>query len=399
MSKLNSKSLIAGMAFGAALMTGLASCDMMHDDTPPCSTDPGLSIKVNFIYDYNLADQDLFDRQAGSVYLYVFDEDGTFISRHEKNKMFMDPYHPDFSMEFDVNADNEFFMGRTYQFLAMAQGNHEGYDGRDDTPGYKLVNEMVPGESKIKDYIIRLNRDDKMFSDFGVVDYSQDYYGKDAVLDTVWSTQPGMAQSHYIPPYLADFDSPEQKPDSTIEVKIPMMRITNTINIALASPRFTENTNPKYYDILIYYPKGNGTIGFTGETVDSISQPLYYRALRKYTDVYRPRENARASDASSPNVGNYAIYATFGVSRLFYDDESELQIRDPETHEIIARIEHFSKFLADRAQNGGYEGQEYLDREFNFSIDLGLDEYPRLWWSQVQVGVLGWAPVEWYVGL
>lgn len=394
------KSILTKMMAGAALTAGMASCDIMHDDTPPCSVDPGLRLKVNFVYDYNMDDEDLFDRQAGSVYLYVFDEQGTYLTRYEKNKVNLDPSNPDFSMYFDVNTDNEFFMGRKYQFAATAQGSHVGYDGDDETPGYKLVNEMIPGVSTINDYIIKLNRDDKMFSDFGVVDYTQDYSGKDAMIDSVWTTKPNSIHVEDIPVYVADFDSPIQKPDSTIEIKIPMLRITNNIKVTLAGPRFTENTDPKHYDILLYYPHGNGTIGFTGERIDSISQPLYYRALRKYVDVYQPHEATRADASDSNNRGNYAIYAEFGVSRMFYDDESELQVRDPLTHEIIAKIPNFSQYLADKAAGyAGMEEQEYLDREFNFSIDLGLDEYPRLWWSQVGIGVLGWSTIDWYVGL
>ena len=391
-------SFIAKTVAGLALVSGLSACNLMHDDTPPCATDPGLRLRVNFVYDYNTDDVDLFDRQAGSVYLYVFDEEGTFLTRYEKNRVDLDPHNPDFTMEFDVNRDNEFFMGRTYNFVAMAQGSHVGYDGSMETPGFKLVNEMVPHVSTIKDYIIRLNRDDKMFDDFGVVDYSKDYAGTDAMLDSVWSTKPDEVQTHHIPFYKAEFDSPVQLPDSTIEVRIPMMRITNNVTIALASPNFNENTNPKDYDILLYFPKGNGTIDFTGETLEDISQPLYYRALRKYVDVYTPHEGTRDGEADEAR-GKYAIYAQFGVSRLKYDDESELQIRDPETHEVLARIENFSQYLNDRGNTDYDDPQEYLDREFDFSLDMGLDASDNLWWSQVKIGVLGWAVIDWYIGL
>lgn len=394
MKIFKSNSLFSKTMVGMALLTSMASCDLMHDNTPPCATDPGLKIKVNFVYDYNTADEDLFDREAGSVYLYVFDEDGVYLTRYEKNKVDLDPRNPDFSMTFDVNKDNEFFMNRSYYFAAMAQGSHVGYDGSDETPGFKLVNEMIPGKSTINDYMIRLNRDDKMFSDFGVVDYAQDYSGLDAMIDTVWSTKPHSVQKYFIPEYKAEFDSYIQLPDSVIEIKIPMMRITNNIKVALTSNKIKDTTKPTDYDILIYYPKGNGTINITGDRVDEISQPLYYRALRKYVDVYEPHESTRAG----ANTGDtaYAVYAEFGVSRLFYDDESELQVRDPMSHEILARIPNFSKYLADRGNTEYNSNQEYLDREFNFGVALGFDDNDTLWWSQVQIGVLGWAVVDYY---
>ena len=381
------------LAFAATSALLLSSCDMMHDELEECATDPEVKVLVNFVYDYNMEDQDLFDRQAGSVYLYVFDDKGVFVGRYEKNRADLDPHNPDFSMTFDAR-NGDLKMGNTYQFVATAQGSHTGYDGSDETPGFKLVNPMIPGVSTIRDYIIRLNRDDKMFNDFGVVDYKKDYSGTDAMIDTVWTTKPDEVQVHTIPYLKAGFDSTVQLPDHTEEVRIPMMRITNNIEVALTSPSFTAETNPADYDILIYFPDGNGTIDFVGETLTDISQPLYYRALRKRVDVYEDKEGTRADG------DQYAIYATFGVSRLKYEDGSSLQVRDPETHEIIAQIENFSQYLNDRGNTDYSDPQEYLDREFEFKINVGMDDTgTKMWWSQVGIGIHSWARKDWYIDL
>lgn len=386
----------------AAALT-LGSCDLMHDDLAPCATDPAVTTVVNFVYDYNMSGEDLFDRHVGSVYLYVFDENDVFVGRYEKNKRDLDPVNPDFSMTFDGQT-SAIRRGRTYKFVAVANGAEDGYDGDDETPGFKLVNAMVPGVSTINDYILKLNRDDKMFADFGVVDYTQDYSGPDAMIDSVWTTKPDEVQVHDIPDPRAGFDSADQLPDHVEEVRIPMMRITNSIEVALTSPAFTADTRPSDYDILIYFPDGNGTIDFVGETLTEISQPLYYRALRKRVDTYQTKTGTRAGEEDGEEDVQYAIYATFGVSRLKYGDGSSLQVRDPQTHEVLAEITDFSAYLNDRGNTEYDDPQEYLDREYNFRLDLGLTGGGsggggHLWWSQVGIGVHDWAVRDWYVSL
>ena len=390
----SNQKILAKTALAVALAAGITSCDLMHDNTPPCATDPQVTTVVNFVYDYNMDGVDLFDSHVGSVYLYIFDKNGVFISRHEKNLADLDPANPDFSMTFD-NTTSEIKMGETYQFVAMAQGKHDGYDDNEDTPGFKVLHEMIPGQSTIHDYVIRLNRDDKMFDDFGVVDYRDDYSETDAMIDSVWSTKPDEVQVHTIPYLKAAFDSYEQIPDHVEEVKIPMMRITNNIEVALVSPDFSTETSPKDYDILIYFPNGNGTIDFTGDLITELSQPLYYRALRKRVDTFDGSTPGRAGDGR----GNYAIYATFGVSRLQYNDGAELQIRHPETHELIASIPNITNYFNEYGNTDYSDPQEYLDREFNFRINIGITSQQTLWWSQVGIGINDWAVIQWYVDL
>lgn len=392
------KSRILSALLVVSISIVVSGCDLWHDEMPPCATDPKVTTVVNFVYDYNMEGVDLFDSEVGSVYLYVFDENDVFVARYEKNKRDLDPVSPDFSMTFDGDA-SPIRRGHTYKFVAVASGSEDGYDDDDETPGFKVVNKMVPGVSTINDYILRLNRDDKMFEDFGVVDYRSDYSGPDAMIDSLWTTKPDEVQVHDIPDPRAEFESPVQLPDHVEEVRIPMMRITNSIEIALYSPDFTAATQPADYDILIYFPKGNGTIDFTGETLEDISQPLYYRALRKRVAPYVDQEGSRADGDGEDSGSEYAIYATFGVSRLKYDDGASLQVRDPETHEVLISIDNFSEYL-NRWGNMDYDDpQEYLDREFNFRVNLSLPDTAGSWWAQVGIGVHDWAVKDWFISL
>ena len=412
---------LSALALLLSLLTLCGGCDLMHDDLAPCATDPAVTTVVNFVYDYNTSGTDLFDREVGSVYLYVFSEDSVFLGRYARHRSDLDASNPDFSMTFDSSVIE---MGKTYHFVAVAQGSHEGRvlteEDDDDTNnpfGFRLVKPLVVGWSHLSDYILRLYREDKMVEgkDYGVVDYTEDYSGPDAMIDTVWTTKPDEVQTHTIPYLKAEFDSPDQQPDHVEEVVIPMMRITNSIVVALTGPGFTSSTQPTDYDIVIYFPEGNGTIDFVGETLTEISQPLYYRALRKRVDVYEDHEGTRVGedegeDAAGDAEGGddadadaasrqYAIYATFGVSRLKYDDGAVLQVRDPVTHEILAQIENFSQYLNDSGNTDYDDPQEYLDREFDFRVNVGLDHDGRLWWSQVGIGIHDWAVKDWYVDL
>ena len=396
MKTMKNRKMAAALTAGMlAALTLPGGCTLMHDDLPECATDPKVTTLVNFVYDYNMDGVDLFDRQVGAVYLYVFDHAGYFLGRYVKNRAELDPEKPDFSMRFEAE-DGVIRRGETYQFVAVAQGSTSGYDGSEETPGFKLVNEMVVGKSRIEDYILRLNRDDKMFDDFGVVDYSKDYSGPDAMIDTIWTTKPDEVQVRTIPDPRVGYDTPVQPADTVAEILIPMMRITNSIEVALTSPTFTAETKPTDYDILIYFPEGNGTIDFTGETLTEISQPLYYRALRKRVGPYEEKEETRAGEGEPQQ---YAIYATFGVSRLKYKDGASLQVRDPQTHEVLAQIENFSDYLNKRGNTDYDDPQEYLDREFDFRVDIGLTERDELWWSQVRIGIHSWAVKDWYISL
>ena len=398
------KNLFLNLGLGLAACAAMSSCNLMHDDMEPCAVDPNVSVLVNFVYDYNMDHEDYFDRMAGSVYLYVFDENDIFLNRYEKNKVDLDPVSPDFSIMFDAMDDlnGDIKRGETYKFIATAQGSHVGYTGEMETPGFKLVDRkgnpytMIPGKSTLKDYILKLYRDDSMSDEYGVVDYTGEYRGNDAMIDTVWTTKPDEAQVVTIPFPRAEFDSYNQEPDVVEEVKLPMMRITNNITVAITTKQMTPGYDPSNYDIVIYYPKGNGTIDFTGETLEDISEPLYYRALRKVTDVYNTRPT-RGSSVGPDDGNQYAIYATFGVSRMKVDDKCELRIYDGHSHKLLAWVDNFSSYLAEKGNVDDYgnqkydDPQEYLDRQFDFAIDIALNDDQTIWWKQVMINILMWA--------
>ncbi len=58
----------------------LASCnDLMHDDLPPCD----MGVDLQFKYDYNVQRADMFKDHVGGLSVFVYDEQGNFIARHD----------------------------------------------------------------------------------------------------------------------------------------------------------------------------------------------------------------------------------------------------------------------------------------------------------------------------
>ena len=61
-----------------ALGSMLSSCnDLMHDDLPPCD----MGVDLQFKYDYNVQRADMFNDHVGGVSVFVYDQQGKFITR------------------------------------------------------------------------------------------------------------------------------------------------------------------------------------------------------------------------------------------------------------------------------------------------------------------------------
>lgn len=356
----------------------LAACSMIDEDLEPCAPPPNTYTVVDFVYDYNMQYTDLFTDHVGSVYLYVFDSKGIFQYRREKNRLTMTDN--DFSIRFDTT---EIKPGHTYQFVAVASANHAGYESILETPGFTLQTEMIPGVSTIDDYIIKLDRDDDGRLDFGVVNFKDAYGNNTEMMDTLWTTKPDEVQIVNIPT-LAYKPSPVQQPDVINNVTVPMMRITNSITVNLKGAYFNENVNENDYTILIHFPHGNGTLDFTGSTQPA--QELYYTSLRKRVVNF---SEATRQGTRAPG-DQYGIESIFGVSRLQVNDESSLQLREADTNNLITQIPDFSEFLASAFDHGCDDDQEFLDREYEFNVDLYLDKEGQPVYAIISIEVLGW---------
>ena len=65
-----------GLTAACAMTT---SCSMMQDDLDDCPT----GLYLSFKYDYNLQRADMFNDHVGAVTVYVFDEEGRYVTKQE----------------------------------------------------------------------------------------------------------------------------------------------------------------------------------------------------------------------------------------------------------------------------------------------------------------------------
>lgn len=80
---------LKGVMAAALTLTVATSChDMWHQDYSDCPN----GVYVKFKYDYNLQRADMFNDHVGQVTLYVFDENGNYITQQtETNSALSSP--------------------------------------------------------------------------------------------------------------------------------------------------------------------------------------------------------------------------------------------------------------------------------------------------------------------
>ena len=382
----------------------MTSCGMVNEDLEPCAPKANVFTTIKYSYDYNMLNTDLVNEHVGTIHLYVFDKNETFVFDSVATRTMMTGRDVDFTMTFDTTR---FKSGEKYYVLAMAQGNHAGYEASLETPGFQIPveHEMEPGVSKISDYRIKLDRDDDSYADFGIINYKDAYGNNREMMDTLFCTKPDFVQEINVPT-IEYIPNAKKLPDVYGEpVTLPLMRITNALTVNVVHDSFNADTDKDYFNIVVEFPYGNGTIDFTGTVYPQ--QKLYYRSLRKEMVQYQQKQNGAQYDAESPGssstepqaynntrAAQYAIKATFGLSRLQPADGSSLQIRNSQTNEIIAQIGDingvsFSQWLADYFKTY-YDDQQFLDREYDFTVDIHLDENSIPTWIQVGCSILGW---------
>lgn len=382
---------IAALMTGALLLSTAVSCDMINENLDPCAPNANCFTKITFKYDYNMKNTDWFNDHVGSVYLYIFDDKGIFLHKDSLFRVNMGN-KIDFSFEYDTTLLKS---GHSYQMVAMAIGNREGFAASLTTPSFTLVGEpMKEGESTIEQYRVRLDRKHPDgTSGVGEFEYKNIYGDTETMIDTIWSTKPDEVQYVNIPS-ITYVPSVEKREDFRQNVEIPMMRITNAITVNLVNSSFTHDTDPEDYKMIIHFPEGNGTIDFTGTVYPF--EPLDYRTLRKNLITYIPGNIREPSNPDEVRGGTraeqsqYAVQGIFGVSRLMTRDESSLQIYDSKNGQLLHEIQNFSAFLAQAFNiENEEEAQDYLNREYNFEVTLGVVE-SQIAWIDVYLEVAGW---------
>ncbi|MDR2919845.1 MAG: FimB/Mfa2 family fimbrial subunit [Tannerella sp.] len=112
----------------------LVSC--LKDDLSDCPV-PGNSSYIRFVYDYNLAYEDLFHKQVSNVELYLYDRDGIFI-RKLTDEVANGTFPKDYKIEIpeDIRQD-------VYYYIAWAGLHNDHHQATTPIPGTSHMKELT----------------------------------------------------------------------------------------------------------------------------------------------------------------------------------------------------------------------------------------------------------------
>ena len=105
---------LAWLCMAALSAPVFTSCDMMTEDREDCP----IGLYLNFKYDYNLERADMFNDHVGAVDVYVFDQDGKYVTKQSETNIgsSMPLADPTYTMHMDLDPGK-------YQFIVLAGQN------------------------------------------------------------------------------------------------------------------------------------------------------------------------------------------------------------------------------------------------------------------------------------
>lgn len=347
--KFNSwiKNICMGWGF---IMAGslLASCnDLMHDDLPPCD----MGVDLQFKYDYNVQRADMFNDHVGGLSVFVYDEQGNFIARHDAyNDATSQPLKdPNYAMRINLEPGK-------YRFATFAF--QKKYEDALAQPGAKFQIALPQQGDNITALHARLDREQGKVNN------------QSQPLDTLWQ---GLSN-----------ELVEVKDLQVTRHTIGLVRDTKQLTISLHQTDEPANINADDFSYQI--TNANGDISYDNSLLPD--EELTYTPYYTWTTEFKDTEG---------NVKERTAHAALMFSRLIWhpveenDKNAILTITNKTTGEEVARIN-----LADcLAQGRGafearhYSEQEFLDREYDYKLDFFLQG--NQWkYVQLSISILDW---------
>lgn len=370
LSKLSAKLLLSTLLAPTVM---LGSCSLMHDDLPDCAVAPDVCAAVNFVYDYNTADTDLFNDHCGSVTLYIFDAKGQLFKTIEHTASANDLHADGYEMRLELPAG-------TYKLYASARESVDGYDASISTPGAKFRRNGLKQFCRPTDITYTLDNIEGLVKNEGYP------------LEHLWLTYEVQEINLPVPETPAEGDP--QPDDIVVRATIPLQRVCNNIHVdivrgsnispaALAAGASTKayHITTDDYEAWIGTPDGRHELDL-GANITAGAVPLNYI----------PHSIAPSStDKDEP-----CLRAEFTTSRLIYDNttpDDMLYIRNLESGKIFQF--DLPQLLAkdiDKYTHRGWSEQEYLDREYDFNFKVVFNEEGDEWqYIDIYINMLSWA--------
>ncbi len=393
--------ILPGAVIGAVLLAA-SSCTMIKDDVSDCPT----GLYVRFVYDYNTQRADMFKDHVGHVTLYVYDEQGRKVAeRGESNDLSGSPFSTyGYAMHFNPS---ELPAGR-YRLQAVAM--QRDWDAALGTEGAKYRRTTVADGEGL---MISLDHADSFLT--GTERYA---VSTEAPLDTLWHTLKVSAEKPCDGVAVAPMPR-TQKPYSVYPLEeqyvtvtenmatyatVSLIRDTKHLNITL---RQIDNPAEVYdEDYEVWVVDDNSHFAHDNEVVRTDS--LHYAPYHSWTTVYKdgsvtiePKTGAAIApraDDDADGIGDTQRTAHYNMmfNRLIAGEDAEhsarLMIRNRKSGKTVAMINLPSVLAQGRMayEHLNYSEQEYLDREYDYSLDFLLRGDKWLY-CDVVINALSWA--------
>lgn len=319
---------LKGVMAAAMTLTVVTSChDMWHQDYSDCPN----GVYVKFKYDYNLQRADMFNDHVGQVTLYVFDENGNYITQQtETNSALSSPLKdPNYVMHVENLQPGK------YQFLALAGQN--AYADQLTSGRAKFVR-TAPSATGDKMQKLEVNLDHENRGEYDEV------VNNSLPLDTLWHGK-----------LLEAVEVSSSKPSYAT---IPLVRDTKKINVALR-----DLDSPQDMDVNDY----------TMTIEDHNARILWDNSLDESRKlIYTP--HATWNTVDEDEQGKIA-HADFMTSRILkhedYNQDGRLLIKNKETGNTVVNVDLPDLLSRLRtSEEYSYSAQEFLDRAYDYKLQF-----------------------------
>lgn len=342
------------LPLAAALAVAVSGCSLMHDDLEECPS----GVDLRFVYDYNIDRADMFPAHVGAVTVYVFDEQGNFLtSKEEFNTADHRPLaSPAYTMHLDLAPG-------TYSFIALA--HQRAYDECLGRKGAKYRrSEMTAGRHSARDLTVTLDRVNGKVENSG------------APLDTLWH---GMSLQ---PLVVRDMEGATQT--------ISLMRDTKNLTVSLHNLDNPADMDIDDFDIAI--TSANGRVGHDNTILDD--EPLTYTPYARWNTSFTTGARDDAGDRLERTA-----HAALAFNRIIHYPAAAdnarnamLTVTNRLTGKRVATIN-----LPDCLAQGrgafeylAYSPQEFLDREHDYKLDFFIKG--DTWqYAELSISVLSWS--------
>lgn len=318
------KSRKAGIRLGLlctfALLTA-TSC--IKEDRDGCTTEEPIpveesSVTLQFRYTYNVTGGDAFGREADRVQVWIFDENGIFLSQRQEEGA-----HIDNGFTMDMSE----LQPGSYTFVAWAQET----DSKEDLANFTFPS-LTEGASTLTDLHARLNRE-----------------------ENICRTE--------LNGLLCGTTEAEVTGGEDI-FTVDMMKCTNKLRIVLMPYRAGQHLYAEDYHFVI--DGHNGWLDYKGDTYQE--DPLAY-------EPYLQELSEASDDEVEEGEINHAVIAELNTSRMMYDQNPRLRILNNDTGETLLDL-NLTWFLSLQAigeHRSEWSDQEYLDRQDEFAMTFFVD--------------------------